>query len=102
MNAQNAQAIGYEDGKRFFRLGMDEMKRLPKETLLTSARNRAFYSYGAKALKTIDLYVKGYEEAINAYEAEQAREQREAEARAAIPHNPSSRFCMCAECSKGE
>lgn len=100
MNAQNAQSIGCEDGKRFFRLGTDEMKRLPKEALLESARNRAFYSYHAHANKTIDLYVAGWQEAIEAHEAEQAREAEEAARCASIPHNPNSRFCSCAACSK--
>ena len=100
MNAQNAQSIGREDGKRFYRLGIDEMKSLSKETLLESARNRAFYSYGVKALKTIDKYVAGWSEAIDAYESEQAKEREEAARRAAIPHNPNTRFCCCTECSK--
>lgn len=101
MNAQNAQAIGYEDGKRYFRLSLEET-RSTNEQLLEYARNRAFYSYGAKALKTIDLYVRGYREAIESHEAEQAREQREAEVRANVLHNPNSRFCTCMTCREGE
>jgi len=101
MNAQNAQSIGYSDAERFFRLSPDEMKQsLTRDDLLESARNRAFYSYHAKALKTIDLYVKGYEEAIDAHEASVAREAQAATERAAIPHNPNSRFCACVACSK--
>lgn len=97
MNAQNAQSIGYSDGERFFRLGMPEMKALPKDVLLESARSHVL-SHGAK---TRSLYLKGYEEAIDKYEREQAREREEAEKRAAIPHNPNTRFCSCVAC-KGE
>lgn len=99
MNAQNAQSIGYEDAKRYFRLSIPETI-LPNEVLLESARNRAFYGYHAKALKTIDAYVKGYQDGIEAHEAEQAREVQAAAERAAIPHNPNTRFCSCVKCSQ--
>jgi hypothetical protein len=58
------------------------------------------YSYNVRALKTIDLYVAGWQDAINAYEAQQAKEREEAARREAIPHNPASRFCMCAACQQ--
>lgn len=99
MNAQNAKSIGYEDGKRWF-LTPDKVAEINNEQLLQDARNRASYSYGVRTLKTIDKYVTGWSEAIDAYEAQQAKEQEEATRRAAIPHNPNTRFCCCAECSK--
>lgn len=103
MNAQNAQSIGYNDGKTYLRnavLQDWQPSHQWKNTLLGDAHNRAFYSYGVKSLKTIDKYVQGWEEAIDAFKAEKAKEQEEAARRAAIQHNSNTRFCCCAECSK--
>lgn len=99
MNANNAQSKGYEDARRYFLLTADHI-RAPKEELLRNAENRAFYSYGVRAKKTVLLYVKGYEEGMAAHEAQQAKEREDAARRAAIQHNPNTRFCCCAECSK--
>lgn len=104
MNAQNAQALGYEDGKRFIRGYMEDkpFTEAHKTIVLAASRNRAIHIYRVKSATTTERYMRGTHEAWESCVQEQAREKREAEARAAIPHNPSSRFCMCVECSKGE
>ena len=103
MNANNAQSIGYNDGKTYLRNAiLQDWQPSPawKSGLLEDAHNRAFYSYRCHYLKTIDLYVKGWEEAIEWFKTEKAREAQQAAERAAIPHNPNTRFCSCMACSQ--
>lgn len=111
MNAQNAQSLGYSDGKTYIlgfladrQMTFGEASKLMDLDFITmqAARNVAEYSYRVKSKSTIDRYVQGAHDAWESCKAEYEREQREAEARAAIPHNPSSRFCMCLACRKGE
>lgn len=113
MNAQNARSIGFEDGKTFIR-GFMETTKGPfsvekpfftdahKAVVLSNAHNRATYTYRVKSQRTADFYVQGVTEAWYACEQEYQQAQAEVARKAAIQHNPASRFCMCVECMKGE
>lgn len=99
MNAQNAQSIGFSDGKeRIKTIIEDGWTFITEEEFAQQARMLAVYTYRVGNQKTILKFVKGQQEAYQWYKAEQAREEREAEARAAIAHNPNTRFCTCAKC----
>lgn len=114
MNTQNARSIGRSDGETWISNGLmnclnPEEKALWSQTLtgqpsqltiLHDARSRAVYTYRVKAQKTIDLYVAGWQDAINTHESQQAKEREKAARHANIPHNPNTRFCTCAKCSE--
>lgn len=101
MNQQNAQSIGYSDGKKRLQGWIASGKPFTKEEFLSNLDKIALYSYGVRSLKTVDLFVAGQADAWQSYEQEQAREQAEAARRAAIQHNPNTRFCTCAACREG-
>lgn len=67
---------------------------------MNAARNRANFTYRVKPRTTANLYVLGAAAAWEAAEQEWKQEQKETARRAAIQHNPNTRFCSCAECSK--
>lgn len=101
MNAQNAQSIGYSDGKeRIATIIADGWTFITEEEFAQQARLMAVYIYRVGNQKTILKFVKGQREAYAWYKAEQEREAKAAVQRAAIPHNPSSRFCACVACSE--
>ena len=99
MNQQNARNIGYEDGKAFI-AGFKKTVADPfftdahKAVVLSNARNRAKYTYRVQSSHTSDLYVLGANEAWDSCQ----QEQEEAQLRAAVEHNPNTRFCTCAAC----
>jgi hypothetical protein len=105
MNQQNAKSLGYEDGKKFIQ-GFMETVKAPFFTeahfvvMLSAARNRTDYTYRVKSRTTANLYVSGAAAAWEACEREYRQEQEEAARRAAVEHNPNTRFCTCAACSE--
>jgi hypothetical protein len=112
MNAQNAQSIGYEDGKTYIsgflanrEMTFAEASKLMDLEFITlqAARNVAEHTYRVQSKRTVDLYVQGAHDAWEACVATSQREAEESARRAAVEHNPNTRFCTCAACSgKGE
>lgn len=102
MNAQNAQNIGFSEGKeRIATIIADGWLSITEEEFAEQARLIAVYTYRVGNQKTIRKYEKGQREAYAWHKAEQAREAEEAARRASVPHNPNTRFCSCTMCREG-